>query len=83
MKKLVEKILKYRIFSDENDHMNLSLRDVQGGLLLISQFTLAANTNSGLRPSFDTAMIICKAYSVCQAVMASCRMRRVWRRYAG
>ncbi len=56
MKKLVEKILKYRIFSDENDHMNLSLRDVQGGLLLISQFTLAANTNSGLRPSFDTAM---------------------------
>ena len=56
MRKLVEKILKYRIFSDENDHMNLSLKDSQGGLLLISQFTLAANTNSGLRPSFDTAM---------------------------
>ncbi|MDO5352465.1 MAG: D-aminoacyl-tRNA deacylase [Succinatimonas sp.] len=56
MRKLVEKILKYRIFSDENDHMNLSLKDIQGGLLLISQFTLAANTNSGLRPSFDTAM---------------------------
>lgn len=56
MRKLVEKILKYRIFSDENDHMNLSLKDIQGSLLLISQFTLAANTNSGLRPSFDTAM---------------------------
>lgn len=56
MHKLVEKMLKYRLFADDNDHMNLSLRDIEGGLLLISQFTLAANTKSGLRPSFDSAM---------------------------
>lgn len=56
MHKLVEKMLKYRLFADANDHMNLSLRDIEGGLLLISQFTLAANTKSGLRPSFDSAM---------------------------
>ena len=56
MHKLVEKMLKYRLFADANDHMNLSLKDIEGGLLLISQFTLAANTKSGLRPSFDSAM---------------------------
>lgn len=53
--KLLEKILSYRIFADANDRMNLSLRDVDGGLLLIPQFTLAADTNSGNRPSFSPA----------------------------
>lgn len=51
--RLLERILNYRIFSDENDKMNLSLRDIQGGLLVIPQFTLAANTKSGNRPSFS------------------------------
>ncbi len=53
--KLLNKVLAYRIFSDDEDKMNLSVRDVQGGLLIISQFTLAADTNRGLRPSFTSA----------------------------
>lgn len=51
----LEKILNYRIFADNNDRMNLSLRDIQGGLLLVPQFTLAANTEKGNRPSFAYA----------------------------
>ncbi|MFK5950533.1 MAG: D-aminoacyl-tRNA deacylase [Methylococcales bacterium] len=54
-KRLLERILNYRIFADEDDKMNLSLRDINGGLLVIPQFTLAANTQSGNRPSFSTA----------------------------
>jgi D-tyrosyl-tRNA(Tyr) deacylase len=53
--KLLHKLLNYRVFSDELGKMNLSLSDVAGGLLLVSQFTLAADTQSGLRPSFSTA----------------------------
>lgn len=53
--KLAEKILKYRIFGDGADKMNLSVQDVGGELLFVSQFTLAANTKKGLRPSFTTA----------------------------
>ena len=53
--KLLHKLLNYRVFSDAEGKMNLSLSDVQGGLLLVSQFTLAADTKSGLRPSFSTA----------------------------
>ncbi len=53
--KLIEKIVKYRVFSDADDKMNLSLKDIQGGLLLVSQFTLQADTHKGLRPSFTPA----------------------------
>ncbi|MBF0674465.1 D-aminoacyl-tRNA deacylase [Pseudomonas sp.] len=53
--KLLKKLLNYRVFSDAEGKMNLSLTDVEGGLLLVSQFTLAADTKSGLRPSFSTA----------------------------
>jgi D-tyrosyl-tRNA(Tyr) deacylase len=53
--RLLERILTYRIFADENDRMNLSLRDIRGGLLLVPQFTLAADTNKGSRPSFTSA----------------------------
>lgn len=53
--KLLKKILSYRIFSDANDKMNLSLQDIGGELLLVSQFTLVANTQKGLRPSFSSA----------------------------
>lgn len=53
---MADKILNYRIFSDEDDKMNLSLRDIDGELLLVSQFTLAARTDKGRRPSFDRAM---------------------------
>ena len=51
--KMMEKIAQYRIFSDDNGKMNLSLLDAQGELLLVSQFTLLANTDKGRRPSFS------------------------------
>lgn len=53
--KLLHKLLNYRVFSDDEGKMNLSLKDIGGGLLLVSQFTLAADTKSGLRPSFSKA----------------------------
>ncbi|WP_339529406.1 D-aminoacyl-tRNA deacylase [Pseudomonas mucidolens] len=53
--KLLHKLLNYRVFSDDEGKMNRSLKDIAGGLLLVSQFTLAADTKSGLRPSFSTA----------------------------
>jgi D-tyrosyl-tRNA(Tyr) deacylase len=53
--RMLHKLLNYRVFSDSAGKMNLSLKDVAGGLLLVSQFTLAADTRSGLRPGFSTA----------------------------
>jgi len=53
--RLLSRILGYRIFADEQGKMNLGLRDVQGELLLVPQFTLAADTRSGMRPGFSTA----------------------------
>ncbi len=53
--KMSEKILKYRVFSDEEDKMNLSVMDINGAILVVPQFTLAADTNKGLRPSFSNA----------------------------
>jgi len=50
--RLLERILNYRIFPDENGRMNMSLRAINGGLLLVPQFTLAADTSTGNRPSF-------------------------------
>lgn len=53
--RLFERILNYRIFPDVENRMNLSLNNIQGELLLVPQFTLAADTNSGNRPSFTPA----------------------------
>ena len=55
LKKMLNKVLNYRIFSDADGKMNLSVSDIQGGLLVVSQFTLAAETRKGLRPGFSTA----------------------------
>jgi D-aminoacyl-tRNA deacylase len=53
--KLAEKLLHYRIFADADDKMNLSVKAIEGGILLVPQFTLAADTSRGLRPSFSSA----------------------------
>ncbi|MGE0557288.1 MAG: D-aminoacyl-tRNA deacylase [Burkholderiales bacterium] len=53
--RLLDRLLDYRVFTDEAGKMNLSLRQIQGGLLLVPQFTLAADTRKGLRPGFSTA----------------------------
>lgn len=53
--KLLHRLLNYRIFADSDDKMNLSVSDIHGGLLLVPQFTLAADTKKGLRPSFSSA----------------------------
>lgn len=55
--RLLDKLLAYRVFGDDDGKMNLSLRDVAGGLLLVPQFTLAADTMSGTRPSFSPAAV--------------------------
>lgn len=55
VKKLVNKIVNLRIFQDENQKMNLSLLDIKGEALIISQFTLAGNVKKGRRPSFDSS----------------------------
>ncbi|MDH5395755.1 MAG: D-aminoacyl-tRNA deacylase [Gammaproteobacteria bacterium] len=53
--RLIDKVLSYRVFADANDKMNLSVKDINGELLLVPQFTLAADTQSGNRPSFSPA----------------------------
>lgn len=53
--RLLERLLTYRVFADADGKMNLSLQQVQGGLLLVPQFTLAADTDKGARPSFSSA----------------------------
>lgn len=53
--RLTERMLNYRLFADDQGKTNLSVRDIQGGVLLVSQFTLAADTRRGLRPGFSLA----------------------------
>ena len=55
LSRMLQRLLSYRVFSDEDGKMNRSLQDVNGGLLLVPQFTLAADTKSGTRPGFSTA----------------------------
>ncbi len=55
--RLLERVLGYRVFADAEGKMNLSLREVPGGLLLVPQFTLAADTHKGMRPSFTPAAV--------------------------
>jgi D-tyrosyl-tRNA(Tyr) deacylase len=71
--KLLAKILKLRIFSDPAGKMNLSLQDVQGGLLVVSQFTLAADTRSGNRPGFTGAAPPAQGRALYDAFVAAAR----------
>ena len=71
--KMVKKLLGLRIFDDENDKINLSLTDVGGSLLLISQFTLYANCKKGYRPSFIEAGAPDMANEMYEYIIAQCR----------
>ena len=70
--RLLAKLLKLRIFSDEAGKMNRSVQDTGGGLLLVSQFTLAADTRYGMRPGFSTAMAPPEAERNFDALVETC-----------
>jgi D-aminoacyl-tRNA deacylase len=73
--KLLDKILKLRIFYDDAGKMNRSVQDVQGGLLVVSQFTLAADTRSGTRPSFTEAAPAALGRELYEGFVAAARAR--------
>ena len=71
--RMAERLLGYRVFADDAGKMNRSLHDTGGGLLLVSQFTLAADTRSGMRPSFGTAAAPAEAERLFNRLVAICR----------
>jgi len=73
--RLVEKVLKLRIFADDAGKMNLSLQDVGGGLLVVSQFTLAADVSGGNRPGFSGAAPAAQGRAQYEAVLRLSRER--------
>lgn len=74
--RLVERVLNYRVFADEHGRMNRSLRDTGGGLLVVPQFTLAADTNSGNRPSFTPAAPPAEGEALFEALVE--QVKRDW-----
>lgn len=73
--RLAERITGYRVFEDDSGRMNLSLADTGGGLLLVSQFTLAADTRKGMRPSFTPAAEPAAGQRLFDALVAAARRR--------
>lgn len=71
--RMASRLLSYRVFADDDGRMNRSLADTGGGLLLISQFTLAADTRSGNRPGFSTAAAPSLAEPIFASLLARCR----------
>ena len=69
--RLLEKVASYRVFADDQSRMNCSVRDVNGSIMLVSQFTLAAATDKGLRPSFSSAMPPAEAEDLYDKLMAN------------
>lgn len=69
--KLAQRVAGYRMFADADDKMNLSLSDIKGAALVVSQFTLAADTNSGRRPSFSSAAAPAVAEPLYEAFVAA------------
>jgi len=77
--RMAERLLGYRVFADEAGRMNRSLADTGGGLLLVSQFTLAADTRSGMRPSFTTAAPPAEAEQGFNRLVSICRQTHAGR----
>ncbi|KLD77598.1 D-tyrosyl-tRNA(Tyr) deacylase [Xanthomonas hyacinthi] len=73
--RMAERLLGYRVFADASGRMNRALRDTGGGLLLVSQFTLAADTGSGMRPGFTTAAAPAEAERGFNRLLEICRAR--------
>jgi D-tyrosyl-tRNA(Tyr) deacylase len=73
--RMAERLLGYRVFADEAGRMNLGLADTGGGLLLVSQFTLAADTRSGMRPGFSTAAAPGLAEPLFSRLVEICRQK--------
>ncbi|MBP7599560.1 D-aminoacyl-tRNA deacylase [Pseudoxanthomonas mexicana] len=77
--RMAERLLGYRVFADEAGRMNRSLADTGGGLLLVSQFTLAADTRSGMRPSFTAAAPPAEAEQGFNRLVDICRQKHAGR----
>ena len=77
--RMAERLLGYRVFADEAGRMNRSLADTGGGLLLVSQFTVAADTRSGMRPSFTTAAPPAEAEQGFNRLVDICRQKHAGR----
>lgn len=75
VQRMAQRLLGYRVFADDAGRMNRSLNDTGGGLLLVSQFTLAADTSSGMRPSFTTAAAPDQAERLFNQLVELCRQR--------
>ena len=73
--RLLDKLLAYRVFADEAGRMNRSVAEIEGGVLLISQFTLSADTGKGLRPSFSTALPPVEAEPMYNYLLSELRRR--------
>jgi D-tyrosyl-tRNA(Tyr) deacylase len=73
--RMLERVLGYRVFADDAGKMNLSVRDIGGGLLLVPQFTLAADTSKGMRPSFASAGTPEDSRALFEAFVAMARAR--------
>jgi D-aminoacyl-tRNA deacylase len=73
--RLLDRLLQYRVFEDEAGKMNLSLLEIQGALLLVPQFTLAADTHKGLRPGFSTAAAPAQGRELFDTLIRAARAR--------
>lgn len=76
-KRLCEKLLAYRVFEDDAGKMNLNVQQIAGELLVVSQFTLAADTNSGTRPSFSTAAAPLDASHLYEYFVGQCYNKQI------
>lgn len=77
IERMARRLLGYRVFADAQGRMNRSLSDTNGGLLLVSQFTLAADTTSGMRPGFSTAAAPGEAEPLFAGLVFTCRQNHV------